>query len=243
MPPLIWESRPDGLRAPAVVCAFSGWNDAGDAASAALTFVGSSLGAERFARIDPEEFFDFQSTRPKIELTEGRIRDVEWPWVEVYAARVPRAPRDLVLISGAEPSMRWRTAERRSAGTVSSQAPMVAGQTTPADALSETWLASTERTLAFYRSLRDAFAPDKPMWLSETAEAACGDTLDLTDQTGHPLADVPSSATRVYLNLDVELCPSTAPTASFDVHRVTSAWQESAVTWNTRPGIDTSTTT
>jgi proteasome assembly chaperone (PAC2) family protein len=108
MTPLIWESRPDGLRAPAVVCAFSGWNDAGDAASAALTFVGSSLGAERFARIDPEEFFDFQSTRPKIELREGRIRDVEWPWVEVYAARIPRAPRDLVLISGAEPSMRWR---------------------------------------------------------------------------------------------------------------------------------------
>jgi len=108
MPPLLWESRPDGLRAPAVVCAFSGWNDAGDAASAALSFVGSSLGAERFARIDPEEFFDFQATRPKVELTEGRIREVVWPWVDIYAARVPRAPRDLILISGAEPSMRWR---------------------------------------------------------------------------------------------------------------------------------------
>ncbi|MEA2155714.1 MAG: hypothetical protein QOE11_1854, partial [Solirubrobacteraceae bacterium] len=61
MQPLIWESRPDGLRAPALICAFSGWNDAGDAASAALTFIGESLGAERFARIDPEEFYDFQS--------------------------------------------------------------------------------------------------------------------------------------------------------------------------------------
>jgi proteasome assembly chaperone (PAC2) family protein len=109
MPPLEWESRPDGLRAPALVCAFKGWNDAGDAASAALSFVGSSLGASRFARIDPEEFFDFQATRPKVHLVDGRTREIEWPEVEVYAAKVPRAPRDLVLIAGSEPSMRWRT--------------------------------------------------------------------------------------------------------------------------------------
>ena len=64
MQPLVWESRPDGLRAPAMVCAFKGWNDAGDAASAALNFVGSSLAATRFARIDPEEFYDFQAARP-----------------------------------------------------------------------------------------------------------------------------------------------------------------------------------
>src|SRR3954454_18279906 len=109
MQPLIWEHRPDGLRAPALVCAFTGWNDAGDAASAALQFLGASLGATRFARIDPEEFFDFQTTRPKIQLVEGRTRSIEWPEVEIYAARIPRAPRDLVLLSGAEPSMRWRT--------------------------------------------------------------------------------------------------------------------------------------
>ena len=109
MQPLIWEHRPDGLRAPALVCAFTGWNDAGDAASAALQFLGASLGATRFARIDPEEFFDFQATRPKIKLVEGRTRSIEWPEVEIYAARVPRAPRDLVLLQGAEPSMRWRT--------------------------------------------------------------------------------------------------------------------------------------
>jgi predicted ATP-grasp superfamily ATP-dependent carboligase len=109
MPPLEWESRPDGLRAPALVCAFKGWNDAGDAASAALSFVGSSLGATRFARIDPEDFFDFQATRPKVRLVEGRTRQIEWPEIEIYAARVPRAPRDLVLIAGSEPSMRWRS--------------------------------------------------------------------------------------------------------------------------------------
>ena len=109
MPPLIWESRPDGLRAPALVCAFSGWNDAGEAASSALSFIGSQLGATRFAQLDPEEFFDFQAARPTIRLVDGVTRSVEWPEVEVWAARAPRAPRDLVLVSGPEPSMRWRT--------------------------------------------------------------------------------------------------------------------------------------
>jgi proteasome assembly chaperone (PAC2) family protein len=108
MQPLIWDRRPDGLRAPALVCAFRGWNDAGDAASAALSFMGSSLGAERFAQVDAEEFYDFQAARPRIRLTEGRSREIIWPSVEVLEARAPRAPRDLVLIEGSEPSMRWR---------------------------------------------------------------------------------------------------------------------------------------
>lgn len=112
MQPLIWDRRPDGLRSPAMVCAFRGWNDAADAASAALTFVGSALGATRFATIDPEEFFDFQSTRPKIKLTEGRAREITWPAVEIFEVRVPCAPRDLILLSGAEPSMRWPTFSR-----------------------------------------------------------------------------------------------------------------------------------
>ena len=109
MQPLIWESRPDGLRAPALICAFSGWNDAGDAASAALTFIGESLGAERFARIDPEDFYDFQSTRPHIGFSEDRVREITWPGIEIFAARVPRAPRDLILVQGPEPSMRWQS--------------------------------------------------------------------------------------------------------------------------------------
>ncbi len=109
MQPLQWERRPDGLRAPAIVCAFKGWNDAGDAASTAVQFVGTSLGAARFASIDPEEFYDFQSTRPQVRVDEQGVREITWPAVEVFEARVPRAPRDLVLIVGHEPSMRWRT--------------------------------------------------------------------------------------------------------------------------------------
>lgn len=108
MQPLQWEHRPDGLRAPALICAFKGWNDAADAASTALTFVGGALGAKRFATIDPEDFYDFQATRPLIKLVEGRTREIVWPAVELYEARVPRAPRDLILLGGSEPSFRWR---------------------------------------------------------------------------------------------------------------------------------------
>jgi proteasome assembly chaperone (PAC2) family protein len=107
--PLRWERRPDGLRAPALVCAFKGWNDAGEAASSAVAFMGASLDAARFATIDPEDFVDFQATRPQVKLVEGRTRQVEWPEWEVYEARVPRAPRDLVILTGPEPSYRWRS--------------------------------------------------------------------------------------------------------------------------------------
>jgi predicted ATP-grasp superfamily ATP-dependent carboligase len=108
MQPLVWESRPDGLRAPAMICAFKGWNDAGDAASAALSFVGSALGATRFARIDPEEFYDFQAARPLVRLKDGQTREIVWPGVDIFQAKIPRAPRDLILLAGPEPSMRWR---------------------------------------------------------------------------------------------------------------------------------------
>jgi proteasome assembly chaperone (PAC2) family protein len=91
------------------VCAFKGWNDAADAASSAIQFVGAGLRARRFATIDPEEFYDFQATRPRVKMVDGQAREIVWPAVELYEARVPRAPRDLVLLAGSEPSFRWRT--------------------------------------------------------------------------------------------------------------------------------------
>ena len=108
MQPFIWDRRPDGLRAPAMVCAFQGWNDAGDAASSAVSFLASALEARRFARIDSEEFYDFQANRPASSFDEGNRREIVWPTVEVFEAPAPRAPRDLVLVQGVEPSMRWR---------------------------------------------------------------------------------------------------------------------------------------
>ncbi|HWG07520.1 MAG TPA: PAC2 family protein [Solirubrobacteraceae bacterium] len=112
MQPLIWDRRPDGLRAPAMVCAFQGWNDAGDAASSAVSFLASSLQARRFARIDSEEFYDFQSNRPSVQFNDANEREIVWPAVEVFEASAPRAPRDLVLVQGVEPSLRWRAFTR-----------------------------------------------------------------------------------------------------------------------------------
>ena len=91
-----------------MVCAFQGWNDAGDAASGAVSFLASALDARRFARIDSEEFYDFQANRPCIRFDENQTREIAWPTVEIFEATAPRAPRDLVLVQGVEPSMRWR---------------------------------------------------------------------------------------------------------------------------------------
>ena len=92
-----------------MVCAFKGWNDAGDAASSAVSFLAGSLGAKRFAHLDSEEFYDFQTNRPCISLSESQQREITWPTVEIFEASAPRAPRDLVLVQGTEPSMRWRS--------------------------------------------------------------------------------------------------------------------------------------
>jgi proteasome assembly chaperone (PAC2) family protein len=106
---LTWESEVPQLRSPVLVCSFRGWNDAAGSASRALATVAEGLDAELVAQVDPEEFFDFQATRPTITLTEGQIRNIEWPQNYIYAARVPTADRDLVLLDGTEPNLRWRT--------------------------------------------------------------------------------------------------------------------------------------
>jgi proteasome assembly chaperone (PAC2) family protein len=102
-----WNGRPE-LRDPVLVCAFKGWNDAGEAASAALDFLIESFAAEEVARIDPEEFYDFTAVRPTVRLEEGRSRVIEWPENSFYAAEVPGAEHDLLLLTGSEPSLRWR---------------------------------------------------------------------------------------------------------------------------------------
>ena len=108
MDPVIWSDRPE-LRDPVMVCAFKGWNDAGEAATAALGFLVEAFGADEFASIDPEEFFDFSAIRPTIRLVEGRHRQIDWPSNVFSAAHVGGADSDLVLLQGIEPSLRWRT--------------------------------------------------------------------------------------------------------------------------------------
>jgi proteasome assembly chaperone (PAC2) family protein len=96
------------LRGPVLLAAFDGWNDAGEAATTALDAIGDALAAETFATIDPEEFFDFQATRPTVRLVDG-YRRVEWPAIELRAARLPAADHDLIVVRGHEPNLRWRT--------------------------------------------------------------------------------------------------------------------------------------
>lgn len=107
--PIIWEREPPVLRSPVLVASFSGWNDAANAASTALGAIAASLDTELVARIDPEEFFDFQANRPTIDISDGQLDGVAWPDNLVVVARADGAERDLLLISGTEPSMRWRT--------------------------------------------------------------------------------------------------------------------------------------
>jgi predicted ATP-grasp superfamily ATP-dependent carboligase len=107
MTDVIWRERPE-LRAPVMVCAFKGWNDAGEAASAALSYIRGSFDAHEVGGIDPEEFYDFTAVRPTVRLTDGDVREIDWPENSFSAAEVPGADGDLVLLQGVEPSLRWR---------------------------------------------------------------------------------------------------------------------------------------
>jgi predicted ATP-grasp superfamily ATP-dependent carboligase len=106
---LIWEGEVPQLRAPILVAAFAGWNDAASAATAALEACALGLDSELVGHVDPEEFFDFQVNRPTIRMTEGQTRHIDWPASTLVSARASGAERDLVLFSGIEPNLRWRT--------------------------------------------------------------------------------------------------------------------------------------
>ncbi len=101
-------SRPT-LRRPLMVVAFRGWNDGGQGASLAGGYLAKAWGAARFAEVDPEGFFDFQATRPHVSLVEGLTRRLDWPDNAFYHARIPGLGRDVVLMLGIEPNLRWRT--------------------------------------------------------------------------------------------------------------------------------------
>jgi proteasome assembly chaperone (PAC2) family protein len=100
--------RPE-LTRPVLIGAFRGWNDGAQAASLAAGYLAKTWEAERFADVDPEEFFDFQATRPHVSLEEGMTRRIEWPETAFYHARPDGLDRDIVLLLGIEPNLRWRT--------------------------------------------------------------------------------------------------------------------------------------
>jgi proteasome assembly chaperone (PAC2) family protein len=92
---------------PVVICAFAGWNDGGEGATLAIRTLREQWGARRFATIDPEEFYDFQVHRPTVRVVDGETRRIDWPRNEFAWARV--GEQDVVLFSGVEPNVRWRT--------------------------------------------------------------------------------------------------------------------------------------
>jgi len=107
-PVVRWEHRPQ-LRQPIMIAAFEGWSDAGDAASLAARYLSESWPVRRFATIDPEEFFDFTATRPQVRLVDGgATRRIDWPETLLAAGPIPGAGRDVVILRGVEPQLRWR---------------------------------------------------------------------------------------------------------------------------------------
>ena len=102
-----WSAQPE-LRRPALIAAFSGWNDAADAATDAIRWLARTATARQFASLDPEEYIDFQASRPTVELVDGVVRTVTWPTLTFSAGSLPAGGRDLVLLLGVEPNLRWR---------------------------------------------------------------------------------------------------------------------------------------
>ncbi|MFN2590473.1 MAG: PAC2 family protein [Actinomycetota bacterium] len=106
MDPVTFLEHPN-LRVPPLICAFRGWNDGGEAASAAATYLVEEWRGRPVAFLDPEEFYDFQVTRPTVRLEDGVTRVIEWPRGQF--SHVSSAGRDAVVFVAHEPNVRWRT--------------------------------------------------------------------------------------------------------------------------------------
>jgi proteasome assembly chaperone (PAC2) family protein len=103
---LIVRQRPE-LNSPYMVIGFGGWPNAGEVATAAVSYLRDRLGATRFAEITPEEFYDFTSLRPLIVVEEGLVRWLRLASNEFYFWRNPAGEHDLILLLGFEPQLRW----------------------------------------------------------------------------------------------------------------------------------------
>lgn len=108
MSALVWHDRPN-LRRPVLIAAFEGWSDAGDAASGSVQYLIEHWDAKLFASIDGEDYFDFTEVRPRIRFNDDGNREISWPKNELYVAPIPGVERDLVVLSGSEPQLRWKT--------------------------------------------------------------------------------------------------------------------------------------
>ena len=104
------------LRDPVMIIAFSGWNDAAEAASGAVEHLLSGwreknddVIPELIANVEPEDFYDFQVNRPVVTIDDSEIRNITWPSTQVFGMSIPSMSRDLVIVTGVEPSMKWKS--------------------------------------------------------------------------------------------------------------------------------------
>ena len=93
---------------PVLVAAFEGWNDAGDSASGTISHLCDVWDAQPLADLDSEEYYDYQVNRPHISTDDSGVRQLTWPSTRLYVARIPLAPRDIILVQGIEPNMKWQ---------------------------------------------------------------------------------------------------------------------------------------
>jgi proteasome assembly chaperone (PAC2) family protein len=96
------------LRDPMMIAAFEGWNDAADAATAAVEHLEAVFDAHAVGAVDPDDYYDFQVNRPTVAVLDDENRRISWPTTRISVARLPESRRDLVLVRGLEPNMRWR---------------------------------------------------------------------------------------------------------------------------------------
>lgn len=104
------------LTDPVLIAAFEGWNDAGESASGTITHLRESWQAEPLTELDSEEYYDYQVNRPLISVDDSGVRQLQWPATRLYIARVPLFPRDIVLVQGIEPNMKWQQFTREILG-------------------------------------------------------------------------------------------------------------------------------
>jgi proteasome assembly chaperone (PAC2) family protein len=92
-----------------MVLGFGGWIDAGEAATGAIRHLVRYLSARRLASLAPEEFFVFTQERPEVRLAAHGGRTIQWPQSEFFAWQPPDGRAGLLLFSGMEPNLKWRT--------------------------------------------------------------------------------------------------------------------------------------
>lgn len=118
-------SEVSGLRSPVVIMAFTGWSDTGTVTTDTARRLVDAYNAERFLEVDPEDYFVFTDTRPTVRVDTTGLRELRWPVNEAFAARLRDSAHDMIIVSGAEPNLRWRTFSERLSDVIAGFQPSI----------------------------------------------------------------------------------------------------------------------